>query len=351
MAAAATRARVFFLPWDARARLRELIDTAGLAAALRPGDLAAVKIHFGERGNDGYIRPELVRPVVDAIRQHGASPFLTDTGAIYRGCRNDAVSHLAVAAEHGFTPEATGAPVIIADGLRGDDGAEVAIGGTHFRTVKIADAILEADAIIALSHVKGHLVVGFGGAIKNLGMGCGTRPGKYAMHSGVAPTIEIANCIGCGACVEHCNQEALALVDGKVVLDLGRCVGCGECVVACDYGALEVTWSQGTAAVQERFAEYAAGAVKGRRAFYVNFVNHITPNCDCMGRHEEPLCPDVGILASTDPVAIDQASYDLVCQRSGDVFKQQYPHIDSSLQLAHAAKMGMGTRSYDLVSL
>lgn len=342
--------RVYFLPWESRDRLPELLEAAKAQEAILPGDLAAVKIHFGERGGDGHIKPEFVQPILQMIRKRKASPFLTDTGTIYHGDRENAVGHLMVAADHGFTHAQLEAPIIIADGLRGDDCVEVEVGGKHFRNVKIATSIFKADSMIAMSHFKGHLLAGFGGAIKNLGMGCGARLGKFAMHSGVAPSVDAKACIGCGACVARCAHGAMTLSDGRANLDLALCAGCGECIIVCDYAALSMSWNDNTAAVQERFAEYAAGAVKGKRAFYVNFVNHVTPNCDCMGMKEEPLLPDIGILASADPVAIDQASYDLVCGSGGDVFKKTHPHIDSSVQLAHAEAMGLGSREYDLVS-
>lgn len=345
------KTQVFFLPWDARERLPELLVRSGAADHFLPGDLAAVKIHFGEKGNDGYVRPDLVRLILQLLRKYKARAYLTDTGTIYHGQRSNAVSHLILAADHGFTQTRLQVPVIIADGLKGDDFEEVAVDGDHFRSVKIAAGIRHADSLMVLSHFKGHLLSGFGGAVKNLGMGCGARLGKFEMHSGAAPTLTVDSCEGCGACVVRCEQKALTLSEGKVRLDPERCAGCGECVVVCDTRALSITWSQGTKAVQERFAEYAVGAVKDRRAFYLNFANHITPNCDCLSKGETPLLDDVGILASADPVAIDQASLDLIVARAGDVFRASHPEIDGTIQLAHAEKMGLGKRTYELVAL
>ena len=205
--------------------------------------------------------------------------------------------------------------------------------------------------MIALSHFKGHLVAGFGGAIKNLGMGCGSRKGKFAMHSGVSPVVDAEACVGCGECVARCAHGAMTLDDGSARLDTAKCVGCGECVLVCDYGALNLRWSRNTAAVQERFAEYALGAVKGKRVFFINFLNHITPNCDCLGEKEEPIAPDIGILASMDPVAIDQACIDLVHRRAGDAIEKAHPGIDNTVQLSHAEKIGLGKRNYELVAL
>ncbi|MFH0798739.1 MAG: DUF362 domain-containing protein [Pseudomonadota bacterium] len=351
MSAAASKSRVYFLPWEERDRLPDLLEQSGASSVIRAGDLAAIKMHFGEKNNNGYIRPELVRPIIGMIRRCKASPFLTDTNTIYRGSRSNAVDHLAVAAEHGFSQTRLQTPVIIADGLKGDDYEEVEIEGKHFKSVKIATAILKADAIVALSHFKGHLLAGFGGAIKNMGMGCGARIGKFEMHSGVAPEVALDLCTACGQCVAACGQDALSIVDGKVHLDVARCAGCGECVVVCDYRALNVVWQKETADVQERFAEYAAGGARGKRAFYLNFLNHITPNCDCMSSKEEPIAPDIGILASADPVAIDQASLTLVIERAGDVFAKAWPDIDCTVQLEHAERLGMGKREYKLVKI
>lgn len=323
-----------------------------MAKCVHKGDFTAIKIHFGERGGDGYIKPKSVRPVIKAIRKLKANPFLTDTNTIYRGTRSDAVSHLVVAAEHGYSQTKMGVPIIIADGLRGTSFEEIPVDGTHFKRVKIAAEIMKVDSMVALSHVKGHLLCGFGGAIKNIGMGCGAKVGKYEMHSGTIPEFDRKVCKKCGACVAVCPQGAITLVEDGITIDITKCAGCGQCVAACDYGGLNIPWGQTPKAVQERFAEYAVGASKGKRCFFINFVNHITPNCDCMGTKETPIAPDVGILASVDPVAIDQASLDLMDKNAGHpVFKKLRPNIDHTVQLAHAEKMGLGSRKYELVEI
>lgn len=345
------RSQVFFLPWDRREGLSDLLVRAGAANELKKGDYVAVKMHFGERGGEGYIEPKYVRPVLKLIREAKAKAYLTDTNTIYHGPRNNAVGHLTVAAEHGFTQTKLQTPVVIADGLKGDDYRSVEVKGDHFSNVKIATGIYQSDFLMVLSHFKGHLLAGFGGALKNLGMGCGARIGKFEMHSSVAPTYDVQLCEKCGACVKVCAQKSIAMDDQGITIDAGRCAGCGECVVACPYGALSITWNQGAASVQERYVEYAAGAVKGKRAFFVNFVNHITANCDCMGLKEKSIASDVGILASTDPLAIDQASLDLVIEESGDVFRAAHPEVDNTVQLAYADKIGLGSRRYELLEV
>lgn len=347
----AAKPKVFFLPWNKRDRLPDLLEAACAPEIINKGDLVALKIHFGEKGNDGFIKPDFVRPVIKLVNEKKAKGFLTDTGTIYHGVRIDAVGHLKLAAEHGFSQTRLGIPIIIADGLRGDDWREVEINGTHFKRVKIATAIHDADVIIALSHFKGHLLAGFGGAIKNLGMGCSSRLGKFEMHSTVSPTVSLEYCDGCGACIIHCAHGALELKGKKIRLDQKLCKGCGECVLYCDYNALSITWNEGAAGVQERFAEYALGATKGKRALYLNFANHITKNCDCLSKNETPLSPDVGILASLDPVAIDKASLDLVKKQAGDVFSKAHPTVDYNIQLIHAEKLGLGNQEYELITL
>jgi len=342
--------KVYFLKWSDRSQLDGLLAAAGLNRVIQRDDFTAIKIHFGERGSDGYIKPKEVRPIIKAIRNAKAHPFLTDTNTIYRGARSNAVSHLVVAQEHGYSQTKMGVPVIIADGLRGTSFEEVPVNGTHFKRVKIGTDIARADSIVAVSHFKGHLLCGVGGAIKNLGMGCGAKVGKYEMHAGTIPNIDNAVCKKCGACIAVCPQGAISFINGDISIDTTLCAGCGQCVASCDYACLTIPWSQPSKAVQERLAEYALGAVKGKRLFCINFLNHITPNCDCMGEAETPLTDDVGILASTDPVAIDQASLDLIQKTAGeDVFKRAHPQLDSTLQLSHAEKMGLGNRKYELI--
>lgn len=345
------KTHVFFLPWEFRENLSKLLGQSGAPGYFRRGDIVAIKTHFGERGNNGYIRPEFIRPVIKMIKELKATPFLTDTGTIYRGPRSNAVGHLTVAADHGFSQNRLHVPIIISDGIRGHDYADVEIIGKHFRSVKIATGIINADSMAVISHFKGHLLGGFGGAIKNLGMGCGARLGKFAMHSSVMPTISIETCEGCGACIAHCAHDALLLDGGKIYLEPSRCKGCGECVLFCDFGALSITWNQGATAVQERYAEYALGAVKGKHVFYLNFINHITPNCDCLSKDELPMLPDIGILASEDPVAVDQASLDLVIKQGGNVFKTAHPDVDCTVQLKHAEAIGLGKREYELITI
>jgi len=315
------------------------------------GDFVAIKMHFGEITDDGHIKPEFIRPFIRALNRKKARPFLTDTNTIYHGPRNNAVGHLKIAADHGFTQTRLHIPVIISDGLAGDDHEEIEINRRHFKSVKIASGIAHCNTLIALSHFKGHILAGFGGTIKNLGMGCGSKLGKFEMHSGASPTVKPAKCVACGACIPKCPVSALSLVNEKITMDKDKCIGCGDCLIACRTGALSITWNEGSSAVQEKMAEYALGAIKDKKAFYFNFLNHITPHCDCMGIKEAPMLDDIGILASSDPVAVDQASLDMVIKTAGDVFKKAHPQIDGTVQLKYAEEIGLGSRKYEVIAI
>ena len=347
--------QVFFLPIKETARLSELATTAGLTKTLQPEDFVAVKIHFGEAGNIGFIKPHLVKPVVELIKTQKAVPFLTDASTIYKGQRSDAVRHSVIAAEHGFNLENCGAPVVIADGLRGNSFVPVEIKQKHFQEVKIAHDIYYADSLVAISHFKGHELSGFGGALKNLGMGCGAKAGKYEMHNNVLPVVDQDKCRGCQMCTRWCPAEAIDLTSGKAVINPEICIGCADCILSCPYHAVSIKWNESFTNVQEKIVEYAAGVLanKKNKGFYFNFINFLTPQCDCYPTGDsKPLLKDIGITASLDPVSIDQASVDLVNKTAGrDLFREVYPNIDWSDQLQYAEKLGLGERKYELIEL
>ena len=342
---------VFFLPWKDQKRLPDLLDKSGAVEIVQKNDLVAIKIHFGESGGDGFIKPSSIRPVLAMVRKAKGNAFLTDTNTIYHGMRSNSVDHLKIAANHGFTQSKLQTPIIISDGLRGNDYIEVEINGEHFKKVKIATGIEQANSMITLSHFKGHVLAGFGGAVKNLGMGCGAKIGKFEMHSNACPDLDKTKCTGCGACVKVCAHGALELIDKKIQMNKSKCAGCGDCIVACHFRAFSVAWDMNTALVQEKLAEYAAGALKNKRTFHISFANHITENCDCVGIKEEPLVPDIGIFASSDPVALDQACLDMLQDKHGDALKKLHSNIDETVQLIHAEKMGIGTRQYKLITV
>lgn len=351
-------------------KIERLFKQAKFLDLYKKGDLTAIKMHFGERGNDTFLSPVFARTVVQLIKQSGAKPFLTDTNTLYRGQRHNAVDHLNLALEHGFSFATVQAPVIIADGLRGNDFLEIPIKKQHFKKVKIADAIVRADSMMVLSHFKGHAMAGFGGAIKNLAMGCAPARGKREQHSAEF-VVDHAKCTHCGECVAHCPEKAIgwASADGKkhASITSEKCIGCGECMTMCNFGAVDISWESGRQEFTERMVEYAYGAAeaqKGRVAYY-NFLINITPECDCAGWSDAPIVPDIGILASTDPVAIDKACYDLVNAQVGfknsglacnhapgeDKFKGASPSSMGEWQFEYAESIGMGSTTYEIIKI
>lgn len=343
---------------NAYARLAQLVAATEPAGRFSAGDLVAVKVHWGEPGNTAFVPSFFVREVVTGLKELGVRPFVTDSNTLYRGRRHDALANLEAARDNGFTAETLGCPVVVADGLRGTDYREVGVAGRHLSSARIAAAIVEADGMVVISHVKGHMVFGFGGAVKNLGMGCAAAPAKQLLHADVRPTVAEELCTGCGQCQAHCRFGALALVDGgdgKLVahIDQGSCSGCGECLVVCPREAIPINWEGDPATTQEKTAEYALAAVAGKegRCLYLNFLTAITPDCDCCDWSDAPLVPDIGYLAATDPVAIDLASLDLINQGQGrDLFRSRRD-IDYRPLLDHAAALGLGSLDYRLVRM
>ncbi|MBN2874159.1 MAG: DUF362 domain-containing protein [Spirochaetales bacterium] len=352
-----------------RALLAKLVKES--PDAVRAHDLCAIKIHFGEVGNDAYISPVFAKAASDAARQAGAKPFFADTNTLYTGSRSNAVDHLETAIAHGFVPEVCGAPVVIADGLRSDDWREVELPSacTRFKTAKIASGFLAADSMIVLSHVKGHEMAGFGGAIKNLAMGCAPAAGKRDQHC-VKFQVHDKKCISCGRCVAVCPTGAATIPVGKGAkarIDKAMCIGCGECLAHCAPKAISMDWSVGLDEFTEKMTEYALGALNGKagRALFVNIVTKVVPLCDCAPWSDLPVVPDVGFLASTDPVAIDQAAFDLVkaapvwpgsaldgkASAGDDKFTAMHPETLSELQMSHGQLIGLGSRDYELVRL
>lgn len=332
----------------------KLFDKAGFADFINERDLVALKTHFGERGNTAFLPPIYARRVAEKVRQAGGRPFLTDAGTLYVGGRSNAVSHVTTAVQNGYSFATVNVPIIIADGLTGKDYVEVEINKKHFEKVRIASAVIQADSLIALTHFKGHEMTGFGGALKNIGMGLGCRSGKQQMHADVKPSVDASKCKACGKCVRWCQAAAIKVTGERAEIDLGKCQGCGECIVTCPEQAISINWGNDAAKVQEKITEYALGAVSDKKgkAGFINFIINITPDCDCWGYSDAAVAPDIGIAASTDPVALDQASIDLVNETAGrDLFKEIHPKIDWGVQLKHAASIGLGSRDYKLVRL
>jgi uncharacterized Fe-S center protein len=348
-------------------KVSRLLEAVDLAARVKERAFVAVKLHFGELGNTAYVRPVFVRKIVENIKEAGGQPFLTDANTLYVGTRSDSVAHLKTAILNGFTYAVADAPLIIADGLRGGNEKAVTVNLKQFKRVFIGAEIVRADAIVSVAHFKGHELSGFGGTIKNLGMGCASRKGKLAQHSTVSPKVKGKKCEGCGECVLYCAQKAISLTDEKAKIDRKKCVGCGECIIVCPNQAIQIQWDQAIPIFLENMVEYTAGVLKGKKdsATFLNFITQVSPACDCYPHSDAPIVPDIGIVASTDPVAIDQASADLVNNAEGlrnsalkknfkpgrDKFRALYPNVDWEIQLEYAEAIGLGTRTYDLVSI
>lgn len=348
-------------------KLEELSVLAGLNQTVAPGDLTAIKVHFGEKGGHAYIRPTFLRRIVDLVKAQGGKPFLTDSCTLYPGQRKEAASALTCAIENGFAFAVAGAPLIMCDGLRGHSARRVRVDGELLESVDIGREILEADALITVSHFKCHELTGFGGALKNLGMGCSSRTGKLEQHSNVAPEVAEKYCNACADCFKACAHGAIAFIEGKAHIDVGACVGCGRCIAVCAQQAIKIQWNEEAPKVMRKMAEYAKGALhdKAGKTLFVNFVTQLSPQCDCYGHSDAPIVADQGILASTDPVALDQACADLVNRApglpgtalagghepGGDKFRGVHPDIDWEVTLEHAEKIGLGSRSYELVAI
>ncbi len=348
-------------------KITRLLHAAGLEGFVSEGDLTAIKLHFGEPGNDTYIKPVFVRQVVDELRALGAKPFLTDTNTMYIGARHNAADHLQVAIRHGFCYAVADAPVIIADGLTGKNERPVSVKGNHFKTVRIAGDIADADGMIVLSHVKGHALSGFGGAIKNLAMGCATPLGKREQHQGMQASVDERLCVGCGFCVTQCPFDAIRCDGALARVDKSICYGCSACLQVCPEKAIDFNWEEDVPKFIERMVEYAAGAVSGKegKVIYLSFVMDVTPDCDCVPWSDSSIVPDIGFLASTDPVAIDAAAIDLINQQTGiagtclhdhhqpgeNKFRGLWAKVDGEHQVRYGEKMGLGSRKYSLVEI
>ena len=335
-------------------RLRRLLEKSGILGFLRPQETAAIKLHFGEEGNTGFVKPEYVHLICDAIRKNGADCFISDTNTLYQGRRTNSKDHLALAYEHGFTQEKAGARVVIPDDTRKENVVSIRIDRSFIKTAKIAKVFSDADAIIGVAHFKGHLLTGVGGALKNLGMGCATREGKLAQHSDLSPLVSSERCVGCGECQKVCLTKAIIVADKKAVIDRKKCVGCASCIAACGYNAIEVDWASGGRSAQEKIAEYAYAVLKEKRgkAAFLNFAIKITQECDCLAKDDPRIAPDIGIFASIDPVSIDKACIDVTNKVCGkDIFKEVHPKIEPMRQFRHAVELGLGRLEYQLIEV
>ena len=353
-------------------KLRRVCIAAGIRDINMDGRFVAIKMHFGELGNLAFLRPNYAKVVADLCKEQGGMPFLTDCNTLYPGSRKNALEHLNCAQLNGFWPMTTGCQVLIADGLRGTDEVEVPVpNGEYCKTAKIGRAIMDADVFISLNHFKGHEQAGFGGALKNLGMGCASVGGKLELHCASQPKIDVENCIGCNICVKHCAHDAVHLnTSRKAEIDYTKCVGCGQCVALCQHDGAVMGAEDTSERLNYKIAEYALAVVMGKPHFHISFIMNVSPECDCWNHNDAAIVPDLGILASADPVALDKACADMVIQApilhgnnclatahehddlcGCDKFHLMHPDTDWLAGLRHAEKIGLGTMKYELVKI
>ncbi len=345
-------AEVFFIPLDApvstdaaRAAGQQLLQALLASRPIEPGEFIPLKVHFGEKGNHTFLPASCYDGIIDLLESKEATSAFVETNALYSGARMRASDHMELAHSHGFTR----LPVQIADGEEGGDYEDIEIAGKHFRRCKIGKGLARQDKLVVISHFKGHRLAGFGGALKQLAMGFASRGGKLEQHANSKPTIRKRRCTGCGACVRYCPVTAIRLVDKRCRIDEKTCIGCAGCMSACRQGAIFFSILRTLFAMRhfgERLTEYAAAAQQGKHFYYITFIMNITRGCDCEGKKMEPFVPDLGALASLDPVAIDQAALDLLDQRAGSkVFRR------GRGALAYGESLGMGSRDYQLTTL
>ena len=354
-------------------KLQTLMKAAGIGNIDMDGKFVAIKIHFGEHGNVAHLRPQYARAVVDLVKEMGGKPFLTDCNTMYPGSRKNALEHLECAWENGFTPLTVGCPILIGDGLKGTDEVAVPVrGGEYVKEAKIGRAIMDADVFISLNHFKGHDFASLGGAIKNIGMGCGSRAGKKEQHSSGQAEIDPSLCRGCRKCLSACANGGLVFdaAARKMTVDLEHCVGCGQCLGACNFDAIGFTNDTANEMLSRHMAEYAKAVVDGRPNFHATLVMDVSPSCDCHCENDVPILPDLGMFASFDPLALDQACVDACLaadplpgsmlweavhrpgfKSTGNHFNDLHPESDWKSCLEQAEKIGLGSREYELVKV
>ena len=349
-------------------KLTRLMKTAGMGDIDFNEKYVAIKMHFGEPGNLAFLRPNWAKTVADFVKERGGKPFLTDCNTLYVGGRKNALDHLDSAMLNGFNPMTTGCQILIADGLKGNDEVEVPVaGGEYVQAAKIGRAVMDADVFISLTHFKGHEEAGFGGCLKNIGMGCGSRAGKMEQHNAGKPHVAEKYCIGCGQCRRICAHGAPIIENGKAHIDHDKCVGCGRCIAVCPKDAVQINWDESTTNLNYKIAEYTKAVVDGRPCFHISLVIDVSPNCDCHSENDMPIVPNVGMFASFDPVALDMACVDAVNAQTPlrgsaadgeaghvhehDHFQRIHPDTDWHSCLEHGEKIGIGTREYELIKI
>lgn len=365
-----TKAKVYFTDFKTvledshLKKLTRLVKQAGIENLDLKDKYVAIKIHFGEPGNLAFLRPNYAKVVVDIVKENGGKPFLTDCNTLYVGGRKNALDHLDSAYTNGYSPFSTGCHILIGDGLKGTDEAIVPINLDYVKEAKIGQAVMDADVFISLSHFKGHESTGFGGALKNIGMGCGSRAGKFEMHSSGKPHVDEDLCKACGMCMNQCAHNAIKFnANKKAEINTEICAGCGRCIGTCGFDAISLLDWEANDILNKKIAEYTYAVVKDRPCFHISIVCDVSPNCDCHSENDIPIIADVGMFASFDPVALDQACAD-ACQKSPviagsilsekdhhhhDPFTDTHPETNWKSCVDHGEKIGLGVKDYELI--
>jgi len=333
----------------------KLFRAGGFADRFKENDFTAVKVHIGEAGNNTYITAQCIKGLVDELLALKTRPFVTDTSTLYVGRRHNAIDHTILAAEHGFDMNGLGIPFIAPDGLFGTSESAVEIDGELNKEVFIAYDIVRCQSILSVAHFTGHIATCVGATLKTLGMGCASRKGKMRQHAALKPSVK-NNCTLCGQCFRHCPADAVTLGNVKAHIDRDKCIGCGECLAMCRFDAVTYDFGRESEILQKNVAEHALGALKGKenKAAFFNFLVSVTKDCDCFDTpNMHKIVDDIGIVASTDPVAVDKAAIDLIEVRTGKKIAQSLDNkkLDPRYQIEHAERVGLGSSSYELIKL
>ena len=352
-------------------KMERLVKRAGITNIDFKNQFVAIKIHFGEPGNLAYIRPNYAARMATLVRALGAKTVLSEWNPLYSGRRSNGVVQVESALEDGLNPISAKCEVIIADGLKGTDYREIEINGEYCKAPKIGAAIVDADIVLTMNHFKGHEQTGFGGALKNLGMGCASVGGKLELHSASQPIVDRENCKSCNICVKHCAHDAIHLDGSKIAtIDYEKCVGCGQCVALCQYDAAVMGDGDTSERLNYKIAEYSKAVLLDKPNFHISFIMNVSPECDCWNHNDAAIVPDLGIAASFDPVALDKACADIVINapiletgnrlsdsphhdhlEGCDKFHIMHPETNWQAGLEHAEKIGLGTQEYELITV
>ncbi len=359
-------------------KLDKLITKGGIGDIDMKGKYVAIKMHFGEAGNLAYLRPSFARIVAEKVKSLGGMPYLVDCNTLYVGGRHNGIDHMRTAEMNGFNSVTTGCHVVIGDGIKGTDEVLVPVkNGEVVKTAYIGAGVDSADIIISLAHFKGHEGAGFGGSMKNIGMGCGSIAGKKDQHSSGQPQVDATNCIGCKLCATQCNHGAVKFVDNKAQIDHSKCAGCGRCTGVCPKHCISPVEGNAEIVLNKKIVEYTQAVIQDKPSFHINVIMDVSPNCDCHSENDVPIIPNVGMLCSSDVVAVDVASADLCMQQTpivnsaygdacscgcdhdhehhhehtNDHFHFIHPETKWQVQIEHGEKIGLGSSIYKLITI